>query len=266
VTGDLTAASQPAPAPEPSVLTLPGEWDADAHVLAQQGLDSTLAVAQSLRKCASEVRERLADPKTVFGLLLEERDRLAAELAEERRKAAEIREVAHNFRDVQRIDALTVERDKARAELAELDAAYKTLDARCEVHWLERQSAEAHRDRYRAALELTLRGLHGGTDVATIASTITGALKGETDSRTATAEHFAETWAELLEALPDSYDCHMNCPEANAAVEFLNAFGYKTAAREVAKAHAAHDTPEDQHYEGDDSGEAEGESDPEVQS
>lgn len=53
------------------------------------------------------------------------------------------------------------ERDAARGggELAELDAAYKKLEAQCEVHWLERQSAEAHRDRYRQALERIAMGV-----------------------------------------------------------------------------------------------------------
>jgi hypothetical protein len=153
---------------------------------------------QAARIGARDGRDILADELTDRNSAKDaEIARLHAELAEERRKAAELAECAHNVRDLQRIDALTAQNG--------------------------RLSAESER---RGALVTA-------------------------------AAYFAETWAELLESLPDSYDCHLNCPEANAAVEFLTAFGFKTAAGELAKAHAAHDTPEDQHYQGDDDGESE---------
>jgi prefoldin subunit 5 len=125
--------------------------------------------AMDERDAARAHRERINAQLVEF---TRELDRLAAELAEERRMAAEIAECGRNVHDVRLVDALTAANGKLTAELSELDAAYKTLQAQCEVHWLERQSAESR-------------------------------LEG------------------------------------------------------VAKAHAAHDTPEDQHYEGDDDGESE---------
>ncbi len=61
------------------------------------------------------------------------------------------------------------------------------------------------------------------------------------------ARIFVMVWAELLVSLPDDYDCHLNCSEADAAVELLRVFGYTGSADELARAHAEHDDPGDGH-------------------
>lgn len=63
--------------------------------------------------------------------------------------------------------------------------------------------------------------------------------------------YFAETWAELLTSLPDSYDCHMTCAEANAAADLYRAIGDEGTARAIVAAHAEHDEDGDQHWRGD---------------
>jgi hypothetical protein len=61
---------------------------------------------------------------------------------------------------------------------------------------------------------------------------------------------FLDTWAELLPALPDDYDCHLTCREADAAARLFRVFGYPVTAGDITAAHAAHDTAEDYHYAG----------------
>ncbi len=72
-----------------------------------------------------------------------------------------------------------------------------------------------------------------------------------TAARLDAASRFAETWAELLMALPDDYDCHMTCTEADAAAALLSAFGDEGAAQQVLAGHAAHDDEGDAHYQGE---------------
>ena len=62
--------------------------------------------------------------------------------------------------------------------------------------------------------------------------------------------HFAETWAELLTSLPDNYECHMTCAEANAAADLYRALGDDDTAAAILGAHADHDEEGDQHYHG----------------
>jgi hypothetical protein len=64
----------------------------------------------------------------------------------------------------------------------------------------------------------------------------------------AAARHFAATWAELARDLPDDYDCHMTCGEADAMAGLLRSAGHKTAGDSVLAGHAAHDVPGDGHY------------------
>jgi hypothetical protein len=66
----------------------------------------------------------------------------------------------------------------------------------------------------------------------------------------AVVSYFADTWAELLRDLPDSYDCHMNCAEANAAADLYRALADDATAAEIIAAHAGHDEDGDQHYHG----------------
>lgn len=62
------------------------------------------------------------------------------------------------------------------------------------------------------------------------------------------ARHFAEVWSELIGALPDDYDCHMTCAEAEAARQLFTATGHESTAAWLMKAHSEHDEPGDQHY------------------
>jgi hypothetical protein len=55
------------------------------------------------------------------------------------------------------------------------------------------------------------------------------------------ASEFAATWAELLWSLPDNYDCHMTCTEANTAADLLRALGRDIDADAIIAAHAEHD-------------------------
>jgi hypothetical protein len=64
------------------------------------------------------------------------------------------------------------------------------------------------------------------------------------------ARYFAETWAELLPGLPDSYSCEMTCSEAEAAADLYRALGDDTTAAAIITAHAEHDTEEDAHWGG----------------
>lgn len=57
----------------------------------------------------------------------------------------------------------------------------------------------------------------------------------------AVASDFAATWAEPLAALPDSYGCYMNCPEANAAADLFRALGRDADADAIIAAHIEHD-------------------------
>lgn len=77
--------------------------------------------------------------------------------------------------------------------------------------------------------------LNPGTDTAVRAELATlRALR-------AVASDFAATWAELLWSLPDSYECHMNCPEANAAADLFRALGRDADADAIIAAHIEHD-------------------------
>ena len=67
----------------------------------------------------------------------------------------------------------------------------------------------------------------------------------------AVAAHFADTWAELLPNLPDDYECHMNCAEANAAAGLYWALGDDRTASAIIAEHARHDEDGDQHWKGD---------------
>jgi hypothetical protein len=55
------------------------------------------------------------------------------------------------------------------------------------------------------------------------------------------ASEFAATWAELLWSMPDNYDCHMTCTEANAAADLYRALGRDIDADAIVKAHMEHD-------------------------
>lgn len=68
------------------------------------------------------------------------------------------------------------------------------------------------------------------------------------------ARNFADTWYELLVAMPDEYNCEMNCAEANAAADLYRSLGLDDAAAVILAAHAAHDVEGDQHYVGQPSG------------
>lgn len=162
------------------------------------------------------------EPSPGFRRLLAERDALAAE-----NEALKARLTAPEG-----LDALSLYRTWDHVRFP--DASPETAD----VNW-DHGSARFH---------------EAWEAVSSRATAAVAAVTAERDRLArlvATGAYFAETWAELLEALPDSYGCTMNCPEANAATEFLAAFGFGGTAREVAKAHAAHDTPEDEHYQGD---------------
>lgn len=67
----------------------------------------------------------------------------------------------------------------------------------------------------------------------------------ETQTRAVTS--FLGTWADLLASLPDDYDCHLTCVEADTAVGLLQAFGFDGTAAELLQAHAEHDDEGDQH-------------------
>jgi len=64
------------------------------------------------------------------------------------------------------------------------------------------------------------------------------------------ARHFADVWAELGPDLPDDYDCHLTCAEADSLCELLRAAGHRAAGDSVLAAHAAHDDEGDGHYIG----------------
>ena len=66
----------------------------------------------------------------------------------------------------------------------------------------------------------------------------------------AAALHFADIWSELITALPDSYGCELNCPEANAAEGLWRAAGDDGTADALASAHAEHDDEGDEHHTG----------------
>lgn len=57
--------------------------------------------------------------------------------------------------------------------------------------------------------------------------------------------YFAETWAELITSLPDSYGCEMNCAEANAAADLYRAIGDEGTAQSIIAAHKEHDDDQD---------------------
>lgn len=59
---------------------------------------------------------------------------------------------------------------------------------------------------------------------------------------------FADVWAQLIVVLPDDYECHLTCTEADAAAEFLAGHGYPETASVVLEAHARHDVEGDAHY------------------
>ncbi|HLJ99532.1 MAG TPA: hypothetical protein VKU39_06445 [Streptosporangiaceae bacterium] len=79
-----------------------------------------------------------------------------------------------------------------------------------------------------------------------------GASFGEPEDAaiTSAARSFTETWHELLTGLPDSYDCHMTCGEAEAAADLYRALGDGQAAGAIIAAHAAHDDEGDSHFSG----------------
>lgn len=68
------------------------------------------------------------------------------------------------------------------------------------------------------------------------------------DDQFAAAAHFADVWAGVLPDLPDDYDCHMNCTEAEAAADFLTAFGHVADGIALMAAHARYDKPGDAHH------------------
>lgn len=74
-------------------------------------------------------------------------------------------------------------------------------------------------------------------------------MNGEDEFRSV-AKYFADTWSELLIDLPDSYDCHMNCGEANAAADLYRALGDNGTAAAIIRAHAEHDEEGDEHWKG----------------
>lgn len=61
----------------------------------------------------------------------------------------------------------------------------------------------------------------------------------------ASAVHFADTWAELLVAMPDDYGCEMNCAEANAVAGLFRVLGNDVTADAIVAAHMAHDDDEE---------------------
>jgi len=166
VTAPVPVATGPATT-APSVLTLPDEWEAEAS--SPRGpltADLELEGAQVRRVLAAQLRERLADPKTVFGLLLEERDRLAAEnerLAEGGRILGRTLNIY-----VRSMYALWI--DAQRGDLTAANSIFEALDGfdgpdwdgkETGFGWLERTRDEDDNGeqfatvlkRYRAALE-----------------------------------------------------------------------------------------------------------------
>lgn len=73
-------------------------------------------------------------------------------------------------------------------------------------------------------------------------------MSAERPELRAAASYFAEVWAELIENLPDDYDCQMTCVEANAVVELYRALGSNSTAAGILAAHARYDQDGDQHY------------------
>jgi hypothetical protein len=66
----------------------------------------------------------------------------------------------------------------------------------------------------------------------------------------AAARYFAAVWADLGPNLPDDYDCHLTCTEADALAGLFQACGMDDAADSLLAAHAAHDDEGDAHYRG----------------
>ena len=64
------------------------------------------------------------------------------------------------------------------------------------------------------------------------------------------ARQFADTWAELLTGMPDSYGCTLTCVEAETAATLFRALGDEPTAVQIIEAHAAYDDEGDQHYQG----------------
>jgi hypothetical protein len=65
------------------------------------------------------------------------------------------------------------------------------------------------------------------------------------------AGYFADTWAELMAALPDDYGCEMNCAEANAAADLYRALGLDAGAAAIIAAHVEHDDDEERATHGE---------------
>ncbi|MFE0775712.1 hypothetical protein [Streptomyces sp. NPDC058861] len=55
------------------------------------------------------------------------------------------------------------------------------------------------------------------------------------------AAELAERWQHLAPSLPDDYECHMTCGEADSMADLLDAFGYIGAAEYLREVHADHD-------------------------
>jgi hypothetical protein len=59
------------------------------------------------------------------------------------------------------------------------------------------------------------------------------------------AERFTAAWRELLPGLPDSYECHLTCAEANAAADLFDALLDGDTAAAIIAAHVAHDSDQE---------------------
>ncbi|MEU9871084.1 hypothetical protein AB0C87_24855 [Actinomadura sp. NPDC048021] len=62
---------------------------------------------------------------------------------------------------------------------------------------------------------------------------------------------FTEVWGELAVSLPDDYSCHMTCTEAEALADVFRAGGQDRTAEMILANHAAHDEPDDLHFQGE---------------
>lgn len=64
------------------------------------------------------------------------------------------------------------------------------------------------------------------------------------------ARDFVRAWGELATSLPDDYECHMTCTEADTLAELFAVLGETQTAASIIFNHAAHDEPGDTHYQG----------------
>ncbi|MFV0135552.1 hypothetical protein ACLGIH_20410 [Streptomyces sp. HMX87] len=64
-----------------------------------------------------------------------------------------------------------------------------------------------------------------------------------------TARAFVKQWRWVLVELPNGYDCHLNCGEAEAAYALWQVFGDPEAAESLIEQHTEKDECGDSHHE-----------------